>query len=187
MYCDVCILLQHMPFVKSLLSKTATTQSQLVLHNHRPVTQRFGRRLSPNNPHQHFLVWPNHRQRYALHLMSPRITNIKKMLAGVEALAQGCRKLKFFIAKGCLQINDKAVSCLANNCPNLESINLHSCSVSFFKWELPCVLLCAFRTWLTRLCNSWQSTVLTSNTCACLAAPTSQTRLWWRWLSTASL
>lgn len=75
-----------------------------------------------------------------------RNTNKQKLLAGVEALAQGCKKLKFFIAKGCLQINDKAVSCLANNCPNLESINLHSCSVRVcFLVAAKCFILCVFR------------------------------------------
>jgi hypothetical protein len=52
------------------------------------------------------------------------------LLSGAEALARGCRNLKSFISKGCLQINDNAVSCLARNCPDLEVINLHGCTVS---------------------------------------------------------
>lgn len=53
------------------------------------------------------------------------------MIPGAEALAHGCPKLKSFIAKGCRQINDRAVSCLARHCHNLEVINLHGCTVSY--------------------------------------------------------
>ena len=53
------------------------------------------------------------------------------MIPGAEALAHGCPKLKSFISKGCRQINDRAVSCLARHCRNLEVINLHGCTVSY--------------------------------------------------------
>lgn len=50
---------------------------------------------------------------------------------GVEAIAKGCNKIKRFSSKGCKQINDKAVIFLANFCPGIEVLNLHSC-VSIF-------------------------------------------------------
>jgi hypothetical protein len=53
------------------------------------------------------------------------------VIAGAEALARRCPKLKSFISKGCRQINDRAVSCLARHCHNLEVINLHGCTVSY--------------------------------------------------------
>lgn len=56
---------------------------------------------------------------------------MKNFFLGVEALSRGCPKLKSFISKGCVLLNDKAVSCLAKYCPNLEVVNLHGCSVSF--------------------------------------------------------
>lgn len=46
---------------------------------------------------------------------------------GVEAIAKGCNKIKRFSSKGCKQINDKAVIFLANFCPGIEVLNLHSC------------------------------------------------------------
>lgn len=49
---------------------------------------------------------------------------------GVEALARGCPKIKKFSSKGCKQVNDRAVICLATYCPNIEVLNLHSCDVS---------------------------------------------------------
>lgn len=57
--------------------------------------------------------------------------NCFAMIPGAEALAHGCPKLKSFISKGCRQINDRAVSCLARHCHNLEVINLHGCTVSY--------------------------------------------------------
>lgn len=49
---------------------------------------------------------------------------------GVEALARGCVYLRKFCSKGCKQVNDNAISCLAKYCPNLMVLNLHSCEVS---------------------------------------------------------
>lgn len=49
---------------------------------------------------------------------------------GVEALARGCNKLKRFSSKGCKQVNNNAVICLATYCKSLEVLNLHSCDVS---------------------------------------------------------
>lgn len=49
---------------------------------------------------------------------------------GIEALAIGCNKIKSFIAKGCTQMTDRAISCLAQSCPDLETLNLGGCSVS---------------------------------------------------------
>jgi len=48
---------------------------------------------------------------------------------GVEALARGCVKLRKFSSKGCKQINDNAIMCLAKYCPDLMVLNLHSCEV----------------------------------------------------------
>jgi len=47
----------------------------------------------------------------------------------VEALARGCVKLRKFSSKGCKQINDNAIMCLAKYCPDLMVLNLHSCEV----------------------------------------------------------
>jgi len=49
---------------------------------------------------------------------------------GVEALARGCIRLRKFSSKGCKQINDNAITCLAKYCPDLMVLNLHSCEVS---------------------------------------------------------
>lgn len=49
---------------------------------------------------------------------------------GVEALARGCNKLKRFSSKGCKQVNNNAVICLATYCKLIEVLNLHSCDVS---------------------------------------------------------
>lgn len=49
---------------------------------------------------------------------------------GVEALTRGCNKLKRFSSKGCKQVNNNAVICLASYCKSLEVLNLHSCDVS---------------------------------------------------------
>lgn len=51
-------------------------------------------------------------------------------LAGIESLAHGCRKIKSFIAKGVIQITDRAISSLAQSCPDLETLILHGCAVS---------------------------------------------------------
>lgn len=48
---------------------------------------------------------------------------------GVEALSRGCHKLKRFSSKGCKQVNNNAVICLATYCKQLEVLNLHSCDV----------------------------------------------------------
>lgn len=57
--------------------------------------------------------------------------------AGIEALAHGCRKIKSFIAKGVIQITDRAISCLAQSCPDLETLILHGCTVSrFYKMNM---------------------------------------------------
>lgn len=50
--------------------------------------------------------------------------------AGIEALGNGCPKIKSFIMKGCLQMTDRAISSLAQTCPDLETLNLRGCSVS---------------------------------------------------------
>lgn len=54
---------------------------------------------------------------------------------GVEALSRGCPKLRRFSSKGCKQVNNNAVICLATYCKLLTVLNLHSCDVS----RRPCV------------------------------------------------
>lgn len=49
---------------------------------------------------------------------------------GIEALARGCTKLRRFSSKGCKQVNNNAVICLATYCKSLTVLNLHSCDVS---------------------------------------------------------
>lgn len=56
----------------------------------------------------------------------PRITK-----NGVEALARGCNNLKRFSSSCCPQIDNDAVIFLATYCRGLESLNLHSCAVSY--------------------------------------------------------
>lgn len=48
---------------------------------------------------------------------------------GIEALARGCTKLRRFSSKGCKQVNNNAVICLATYCKSLTVLNLHSCDV----------------------------------------------------------
>lgn len=52
-----------------------------------------------------------------------------QFLSGVEALAHGCPKLRSFMCSGCVQLNDVAISVLAEHCPNLEVVNLFGCNV----------------------------------------------------------
>lgn len=73
---------------------------------------------------------------------------------GIEALARGCNKIRKFSSKGwyqrhvivelrfittlfsalsrvgCKKVNDAALNALANFCPGIEVLNLHSCDVS---------------------------------------------------------
>jgi len=73
---------------------------------------------------------------------------------GVEAVARGCPRLKSFISKGklsttsmyrsffylmfsfsgCRHVNDRAVTCLATYCPNLEVLYVQGCDLSLYTY-----------------------------------------------------
>ena len=46
---------------------------------------------------------------------------------GIKSLAEGCKKLQNFIAKGCMHIHDEGLLHLARNCKDLRKVNVQGC------------------------------------------------------------